>query len=203
MDNQFKRLELLKSRGLHVSKVLDIGAYEGEWTKRLLQLYPDAQVTMIEGNTDKESFLKPIGPYHIALLSDQEKEVNYYKSQTDIGTGNGIYQENTNVPFKPEKRKTTTLEKLLQSTEGYDLIKMDVQGSEMDIIKGSPTLFKNSTFVLLEMQVYNYNMKAPLIGDMMGYMNEIGYQMHDLFDLLYVENVLINVDGLFINKSKL
>jgi len=203
MDNQFKRLELLKNRGLHIAKVLDIGAYEGEWTKRLLQLYPDAQVTMIEGNTDKESFLKPIGPYHIALLSDQEKEVDYYKSQTNIGTGNGIYQENTNVPFKPEKRKTTTLEKLLQSTEGYDLIKMDVQGSEMDIIKGSPTLFKNSTFVLLEMQVYNYNMKAPLIGDMMGYMNEIGYQMHDLFDLLYVENVLINVDGLFINKSKL
>ena len=203
MDNQFKRLELLKNRGLHMSKVLDLGAYEGEWTKRLLQLYPNAQVTMIEGNTDKEAFLKPIGPYHIALLSDQEKEVDYYKSQTDIGTGNGIYQENTNVPFKPEKRKTTTLEKLLQSTEGYDLIKMDVQGSEMDIMKGSPTLFKNSTFVLLEMQVYHYNIKAPLIGEMMSYMNEIGYQMHDLFDLLYVENVLINIDGLFINKSKL
>ena len=203
MDNQFKRLELLKNRGLHISKVLDIGAYEGEWTKRLLQLYPDAKVTMVEGNTDKEAFLQPIGPYHIALLSDREKKVDYYKSQTNIGTGNGIYRENTNVPFKPEKRKTTTLEKLLQSTEGYDLIKMDVQGSEKDIIQGSLDIFTNSTFVLLEMQVYHYNMNAPLIGDMMSYMNEIGYQMHDLFDLLYVENVLINIDGLFINKSKL
>lgn len=203
MDNQFKRLELLKQRGLVLHKVLDLGAYEGEWTKRLLQLYPNAQVTMVEGNTDKETFLKPIAPYHIALLSDEEKEVDYYKSQTNIGTGNGVYQENTNVPFKPEKRKTTTLKKLLKSDEGYDLIKMDVQGSELDIIKGSLDLFKNSTFILMEMQVFNYNLKAPLIAETMAYLHEIGYQMHDLFDLLYANNVLINIDGLFINKSKL
>jgi len=41
MENQRKRLEYLKKIGIKFKKVLDIGAYEGEWTKMFKSFYPE------------------------------------------------------------------------------------------------------------------------------------------------------------------
>ncbi len=39
-------------------------------------------------------------------------------------TGNTIYKENTNFKFAPVKKTTITLPTLLNSEDGYDLIKI-------------------------------------------------------------------------------
>jgi FkbM family methyltransferase len=100
---------------------------------------------MVEANNDKEHILKKIGNYKIALLSSEaDKEVNYYKSVSGDASGNSIYLENTNYKFIPERRITTTLKLIVPKDADYDLIKMDVQGSELDIIKGGLDIIKKS-----------------------------------------------------------
>ena len=138
MQNHLKRLSFLKEKGLMKPKrILDIGAYKGEWTKMIKTLFPDSQFLMIEANHDLENYLSKIGiPYKIELLSSENgKEVNYFKCKNyPHPTGNSIYLENTDYVFEPEKSKAITLDSLLSSEEKFDLIKMDVQGSELDII---------------------------------------------------------------------
>jgi FkbM family methyltransferase len=203
MDNHRKRLQYYKDQGSIFNKVLDIGAYEGEFYLMFKEFFPKADILMIEANEEKESRLKSIGPYKIALLgSEDNKEVDYFKCKDGISTGNGIYRENTQFKFESEKKKSITLPTLLGSDNGYDLIKMDVQGSELDIIKGALPIIKKTDSLLLELQTLEYNKGAPMASDVISYLQGIGFDMVDILNLMYSENHLIQVDVLFINRNR-
>ena len=202
MNPHEKRFNHYKNIKINFKSVLDIGAYEGQWSRLFTSIYPDANVLMIEANKEKEKTLKEIGNYRIALLGEKDNEtVDYYKCLDGVPTGNGIYQENTEFKFTPEKRRTITLPTLLGSEKGFDLIKMDVQGSELNIIKGALPIIKNTKYLLLELQTYQYNKGAPLIEEVVSYLHGLGFGFVDLFDLMYSNNHLIQVDGLFINRN--
>jgi FkbM family methyltransferase len=202
MNPHEKRFNYYKSINVDFKNVLDIGAYEGQWSRLFTSIYPDANVLMIEANKEKEKTLKEIGNYKIALLGGKDnEEVDYYKCLNGVPTGNGIYPENTEHEFQPEKRKAITLPTLLGSEKGFDLIKMDVQGSELNIIKGALPIIKNTKYLLLELQTYPYNKGAPQIEEVVSYLHGLNFGFVDLFDLMYSNNHLIQVDGLFINKN--
>ena len=202
MDNHRKRLEYYRKVNINFNKVLDIGAYEGEWTKTFKYYYPTADVLMIEANTEKESVLKEIGNYKIAVLGKtDDEEVNYYKCLNGVPTGNGIYPENTDYKFEPEKRKAITLSTLLGSDDGFDLIKMDVQGAERDIIQGSLPIMANTKFLLLELQTVQYTKGTPRFSEMVTYLHDLGFEFVDIFDLKYDRDCLIEMDCLFINRN--
>ena len=202
MNPHEKRFNHYKNLNVKFKNVLDIGAYEGHWAKLFTSIYPDANVLMIEANKEKEKTLKEIGNYRIALLGEKDNEtVDYYKCLDGVPTGNGIYQENTEFKFTPEKRRTITLPTLLGSEKGFDLIKMDVQGSELNIIKGALPIIKNTKYLLLELQTFQYNKGAPQIEEVVSYLHSLNFGFVDLFDLMYSNNHLIQVDGLFINKG--
>jgi len=202
MNPHEKRFNHYKNLNIKFKNVLDIGAYEGHWSRLFTSIYPDANVLMIEANKEKEKTLKEIGNYRIALLGERDNEtVDYYKCLDGVPTGNGIYQENTEFKFTPEKRRTITLPTLLGSEKGFDLIKMDVQGSELNIIKGALPIIKKTKYLLLELQTFQYNKGAPQIEEVVSYLHGLNFGFVDLFDLMYSNNHLIQVDGLFINKD--
>jgi len=202
MNSHEKRFNHYKNLNVKFKNVLDIGAYEGHWSRLFTSIYPDANVLMIEANKEKEKTLKEIGNYRIALLGEKDNEtVDYYKCLDGVPTGNGIYQENTEFKFTPEKRRTITLPTLLGSEKGFDLIKMDVQGSELNIIKGALPIIKKTKYLLLELQTFQYNKGAPQIEEVVSYLHGLNFGFVDLFDLMYSNNHLIQVDGLFINRN--
>lgn len=202
MNGNFARLNYYKNQGVEFKNVLDIGAYEGQWFSLFKSVYPEAQVTMIEANHEKESILQRMGNYRIALLGEIDNvEVDYYKCATATQTGNGIYPENTNHTFGVEKRRTITLPTLLGSNNGFDLIKMDVQGSELNIIKGALPIIKNTKYLLLELQTLTYNRGAPQIEEVISYLYGLNFGFIDLFDLAYIDNNLVQVDAFFVNRN--
>ncbi len=71
LPNEWRRMQHYKNIGLKFNKVLDIGAFEGIWTNNFKNIYPNADVLMIEANEEKEEILKRIGPYKIALLGKE------------------------------------------------------------------------------------------------------------------------------------
>jgi len=198
-----KRLGYLKSSGFEIRRALDLGAFEGKWTKLLREVYPSAQVVMVDANTDKERLLRALGDCRIALLGDADgREVDYYKClDGDAGSGNGIYRENTAFSFAAEKRKCVTLSTLLGSPEGFDLIKMDVQGAELDVIRGGLPIVINSRYLLLELQTHNYNLGAPHFEEVVAFLHGHGFGVVDIVDLMYSGDKLIQVDVLFRNKN--
>ena len=148
--------------------ILDIGAQVGDFYRECKQTWPDSQVMMIEATQECEPYLKDTGGnYLIAVLSDEKKTIPFYKTKlAETNTGNSVYRELTSAYSDDnlivEDRETTTLDELYDGyTTIFDLVKLDTQGSEIDIMNGGSRLLKNTAVVILEVSHVEYNEKAP------------------------------------------
>src|SRR5688572_23721884 len=120
---------------LEPSTICDIGANVGAWAKDAHAVWPHASIMMIEANPKCEPMLKLAAfPYIIqALGKERDRKRFYMQPGTDTGTGNSFYRENTEFFANPDwmDLDIAPLDELLPGAS-YDLIKLDVQGSEMD-----------------------------------------------------------------------
>lgn len=201
MQNHLKRLNILKNAGITPKSILDIGAHKGAWSAMALTLFPDANFLLVEANPDLVPFLTESGfDFHIALLGETVKsEVTYYDALIPCKTGNSIYQEMTSVPFQTRQLAMTTLDLLLKDDEhSYDFIKMDVQGSELFILQGAAERLKDAEYILLELQILEFNIGSPRIDEVILFMRQNDFVINDIFDLGYLaDNRLAYADVLF------
>lgn len=188
--------------------ILDIGANVGQFYNDAKLLFPNAYFYLIEGNDNCEVGLAGLEvDYSIALLSDIEKEVDFYiRKYEPRCTGNSIYRENTSFfdddQIIIERKKTITLNKLLND-KFFDLIKIDVQGSEIDIVKGGLEIFKNAKGVLMEVSLVEYNKNAPTQDFVINFMSELGFKEAERIGNVThpITHELIQQDVLFLNKN--
>ena len=199
MIHKFEVFKFFKLYNIEINTVLDIGAHKGKWTQEFKKHYPNAKSLMIEANEDHIDDLIRTGHYILALIGKDNEEVDYYMCEDKDNTeGNGIYKENTNVPFTSKKRRTVTLDSLLPGQK-FDLIKMDVQGAELDIIQSSPGFIHNAKYLWIELQPHNYNIGAPSAGKVIGYLNQIGFEMITIDEVNVGSGVIIGMDMIFVN----
>ena len=202
MLNHFKRFDHYKKQYNYSPKeILDIGALDGRWTVCLSQIYENANFLMIEANKDMEKILEKVGhKYIISVLSDDLRDAEYFKLPGNAG--NGLYFEKNSVGSTTHKVKTTTLTNLLDKDHTYNIIKLDVQGSELDILKGGMCFLDRADFILTECSLVEYNIGAPLFRDQLDFFESNNYKFVDIIDLLYdKKGQLIQLDVLFQNNS--
>tara|TARA_B100000287_G_C20586718_1_gene762544 strand:+ start:547 stop:1188 length:642 start_codon:yes stop_codon:yes gene_type:complete len=195
--------------------ILDIGANAGWWYGKAKEAWPDSFIWMIEGNPHCEKQLKEIDEnVTIALLSDTEKDIEFYTLKEDLTTtGASYFKENTNIyedknNVLVEKLKTKRLDDLFEEDTVFDLIKLDTQGSEIDIMRGGINLLKKSQLVIVEadMGQISYNKGAPRKEDVVKFMKENNFEHIGIVDFLMFEHPdgrteRIQEDLVFINKE--
>ena len=194
----------------HISpkRALDIGAHVGNFTKELYYRFPECRIVMIEANKNCEPHLRLLGkPYEIVALSDKNGTAELHMEDGNpIGTGSSLYKENTQ--WYTQGNTQTVITKRLDDCNYFDgkhpdFIKMDVQGSELDIIKGGENTIKNATFVLMETSLLEYNQGAPLIDAIVEKMVDLQFCMVDIVEYHQLENGLIfQLDILFKNLKQ-
>ncbi|MBT6489076.1 MAG: FkbM family methyltransferase [Deltaproteobacteria bacterium] len=205
LQQQGRRLAELKERGFAFNQVIDVGACEGVWAKMANIVFPEADIFMIEANQTNQDKLSASGhPFEITLLGDADKdEVTFFLGDRASTEGCSMYREQTSYFFEevtlPMKKLDTLLSQQGLSTTPVDLLKIDVQGAEIDVLKGATETLKSGPFVLLETQVLEYNKGAPMMADVISFMSSIGYQPCDVFEMHYLPNtqMLNQVDILF------
>ena len=199
MIYKLEAFNFFKINKVEINSALDIGAHKGKWTLEFKKHYPNAKVMMIEGNNRHIDDLQNIDPYIIALVGSYNGEIDYYIcDDKNNNQGSGIYKENTNVPFTSVKRKIYTLDRLL-GNQRFDIIKIDVQGAELDIIQGSPGFINDTKYLWLELQPHNYNIGAPSAGKVIGYLNQIGFEIVTLDEINPGNGMIMGMDMIFVN----
>lgn len=192
-----KRLQYLKHP---VRSVLDIGAYRGDFARLSQKLFPGASITCIEADERQDKYLQEFNTL-FCLLGSKNKKVNFYTLPEDAcTTGSSMYRENTIYYQRPIviKKQCYKLDDL--DLEEFDLIKLDVQGAELDVLKGGEKYLERTkpTYLLLETALQEYNQGAPLASELIAYLFECGYGLRDIIDLMYDDNnQLLQVDFLF------
>jgi len=206
----FIRLEQLKKLGYTPSTILDIGAYKGEWTKDMLKIYPDSKYYLIEANDhraiDSLANIRNIHIYKNTILNDKIQEVDWYQNNT---TGDSMFKENTNF-YKdtiPTKKTSIDLNTFLINNN-IDLsnedifMKIDCQGAEIPILKGSSNILHKVNFILLELPFFGkYNSNVPTFLEHIKFMETINFIPFDITSILYSKNFTMQLDMVFINKN--
>ena len=188
--------------------ILDIGANVGQFYNEIKNIFPNSYYYLIEGSESCEVVLETFNvDYSICLLSDTEKEVDFYIRKNEPRcTGNSIYRENTSFydddQIIVEKKQTKTLSNLLNNQK-FDLIKIDVQGSEIDIINGGLDIIKEAKGILMEVSLMEYNQNSPTKEFVYKYMDNLGFKPVELIGNINhpLTYELIQQDILFLNKK--
>lgn len=174
--------------GLEPSTILDIGANVGSWAKDAHAVWPHAAIMMIEANPKCEPMLQISGfPYIItALGKERDRKRFYMQPGTDTGTGNSFYRENTEFFAHPDwmDLDIVPLDELLPGAT-FELLKIDVQGSEVDVLMGGMDILSRAKAVILELSLTNYNEGAPLHEFVTGFMRAAGFN-----NVLHIENIV-------------
>jgi FkbM family methyltransferase len=181
MDKLFKYI--------NPERAIDIGAHVGNFTKELYYKFPKCKIVMVEANPNCEPHLRLLGkPYEIVALSNKEGYANLYvETINPVATGASLYKENTDWYGDGKYETITVPTKTLDSCNYFegqpiDFIKLDVQGSELDILHGGEQTIKNTQYVLIEASLAEYNQGAPLVRDIVDKMNEYGFHILDIVE---------------------
>lgn len=160
--------------------VYDIGACVQHWTRKAKQTWPKSKYYLVDAAKSVERFLKT-DPYAIVVLSDSDgKIVDFYEDPNNPG-GNSYYKETTGAFTDDHKsrRITVTLDTLVKENNWDlpELIKIDVQGAEIDVLKGAATVIARCQDIILEAQHVNYNEGAPKFQEVRTYLESIGFEL--------------------------
>lgn len=178
-------LKYLKQMGVEPKVVYDIGACVLHWTKEAKDLWPNADYYAFEAVAELEQFYKTTGNnYHIGLLGDADGVVKHFYQNPEHPAGSSMYRE-TAYPhlYQPTGLVQTTLDTAVAAKNWPkpDLVKIDVQGAEMDIVKGALATFSDLKHLILELQVTEYNAGAPLKDTVIAFMEQQGWRCAGCF----------------------
>lgn len=173
--------------------VYDIGACVLHWTKQAQQVWPTAKVIAFEGMDEAEEVIKQGGvDYNIGLLSNEDNKILNFYQNIDHPGGNSYYRENEKFSPKASelytdaqmRRKVAmTLDTVVEQRKFPlpDFVKIDVQGAELDILKGASRVLEHAQHVILELQVIEYNKGAPLRDEVIAFMDQKGFDCFGIF----------------------
>jgi FkbM family methyltransferase len=189
--------------------ILDIGANVGEFYVFCRTIFNSSYIFCIEANPHCEPYLKSLTDnYLISLVTEKEGLYDFYSAKNKlVSTGNSLYKENTSF-YNDENVEITqmpgvSLNSLFPNGFVFDLIKIDTQGSELDILKGGAELYKKSRGIILEVSLTEYNINSPLKPEVVQYMIENDFvPVEILEELSHPETQLpIQQSILFLNSK--
>jgi FkbM family methyltransferase len=188
-----------RRRGGAIDTVYDIGAHRGDWTRALRPFLPDATFVLFEGNPTHTAELEATGArVVVGVLAADEHDVDWYATG---GPGDSFRRELTPeyADVAPTRAHAKTLDQVIEA-EGLplpDLIKADVQGSELDVLIGGRRAVAAASLVLLECPILAYNEGAPTIDGYFAFMDEAGFTVVDFVSPVSREGRMVQVDVLF------
>jgi FkbM family methyltransferase len=200
---------LLKQLGCRPETVMDIGVASG--TKELYETYSDATFLLIEPLIACEPYLKSIlkqykGYYKVAAAGSKKGTV-IFNVHDDQLSGSSLLKET--MGSEADGHEITipmvTIDDMIEEKKlkGPYLIKVDVQGAELEVLNGAKITLQQTLAVALEVSLFEFMKGAPQLADVIIYMKEIGFVAWDILIGWNrpLDNALGQIDIVFVQEN--
>ena len=200
-----KTLLHLESKGVLLDVIYDIGARHADWSTSLKPSFKNSTFYLFEANERCMPKLEESGfKFFISTLSSKTGVVEFF---TNDSTGDSYYKENTSFykEITSVKKESTTLDSLVaeKNIPFPHFIKIDTQGSELDILMGASSCINHASLIFLECPLFNYNLGAPDFSAYLNFMSSKDFYPYEICEHHYFDGVLIQIDVLFIKLTAL
>lgn len=183
-------LARLRAVGFSPRVIYDIGAYRGGWSRLAAEVFPAATFILFDANVDNAVHLEAAGHRHFVLaLAEADGEKTLFLPRDADVTGASLYVENSShyagANLLARKVATARLDTIVTAhgLPPADLIKIDVQGAELDAIAGASGALGRCEALIAELAFASYNKGAPLIADALPAIAQHGFRCIDLCEL--------------------
>lgn len=202
-------LLMLKRKGYSPKLAIDVGAFEGEWTTLWKELFPACEIVMIEPLKSKHEALGK-------LCSDHGQSVTLVTSVAaatdgaavtfhEMEQGSSVYREQGARAAQRAEHETVTIDTIMKSSGAagrLDMLKLDTQGYELEVLRGTARTLPETTFVLAEVSLIPINEGCPLINEFLDFMAARGFRVFDVCgQWRRPDHVLWQLDLLFVNVN--
>lgn len=181
-NNHINYLYKLKEQGFEPKVIYDIGSCVLHWTDYAKEIWPDAKIILFDAFEPAE-FLYDGYDYYMGVLSDVDDNIVRFYQNDYFPGGNSYYREigcDGGSYFPEDKyieKKTKTLDTIVRE-RGFplpDFIKIDVQGAEIDILRGGQNTIKHAQKMIVELQHMEYNLGAKLCDESRKIIEDMGW----------------------------
>lgn len=199
--------------GQNLKLVIDIGANTGLWSRHFLNCAKPEKLISYEPVPhvfkELETILRP-HPFAearcIALGNSQGKRTFYVTKDTtgasllppkaemnELVKGNWDVQEEINC-------EADTLDNQLNGLPTVDLLKIDVQGAEIEVLKGATNTLTRTRYLLVEFNYMDQYEGGSSLTDLHEYITlKTGFYLHNISRPLIIGTKAVYSDALYIN----
>jgi FkbM family methyltransferase len=198
----------MKSLGFLPQTVVDVGAYHGDWTRTCKEVFPQVRVLMVEPQHECQVKLQGLArrlaglSVQPVLLGATEKDkVGFFS----LETASSVFPETAKTDAPSAYLQMTTLDKLTERTAFAtpDFLKLDVQGYELEVLKGAERALDYVQAILMEVNLIEVYKGAPLFHDVSSFMAARGFVLYDVCTLFHrpYDGALWQMDVVFLRSS--
>lgn len=196
------------------ANILDIGGLDGYTAILLSKSFPSATIHTFEPVKQSfemllqnVAFYKNIQCYNFGLGSEaKELEINITAgiASSSLFPINEELKDVYSDIIRKQRKETILIKKLddlFGESELFSLMKIDVQGFELEVLKGAKKILERTSIVVLEMQNHHSYVGAPQYFDLDKFLREAGFELFDMVLGLRKENQLYEWDGIYVKKQ--
>ncbi|MBT8090377.1 MAG: FkbM family methyltransferase [Gammaproteobacteria bacterium] len=196
-----------KALGFHPSLIVDIGIADG--TPEIYKAYPKSRYILIEPLVEFEPVLRQLcqrldAEYILAGADESVGEIEIHVH--DDLAGSSLLGEVEGSLADGVKRKVPTIcldDVLAKRTESPILLKIDVQGAELRVLRGARESLHKIDMIIMEVALISSMEDGPDFFDVMEFMKQVNFYLYDIVggNIRPIDGSLKQVDLVFVQKD--
>lgn len=201
-------LERLRNCNFDPVAIFDVGAYSGEFARNCRRVWPRASLTCFEVLPARVQELRAwctsdgrASVVNCLLGAAKRDAVPFHEMET----ASSVLEEHIPQVAHVKTFPMTTIDAVLETTISTppDLLKLDVQGYELEVLKGAERALRQISVVLAEVNFIDIHVGVPLFDEILLFMRDSGFVAYDICGLSRrpLDNALWQADFIFVRRD--
>lgn len=212
-ENEAQKFIWLKE--YNINTIIDVGANEGQFALKIKLVFPTADIHCFEPLNEPykilENRFKDDATVHLykygigALDEDKDIFVNNYSPSSSLLEMLDLHKENFDFAKEVHQERISVrqLDSFFRDNiKGKTLLKIDVQGYEMFVLKGGQNTLQQADVLIIETSFYPLYAGQPLFEDIYEYLSKSGFRYIGNMEQLYSpqSNKVLQADAVFVKR---